>query len=409
VSETARGEVAPRVVIALLRAALVTVIFVTEHLIDQRQLTDSGFAVILLLAAIYALVVCILAARGSEPRWLRRSEPVIDVLLLAALAYTSGGAFSDVRKAFFVIPLAAAFSEDHRTTAQWSFVAVTMFTIQSVIAGGHPSGVIKTWQRLTVDQDLYLSWTGAAATVLALALSRKSAEIQALAESRRGLVAQAIESVERERTRLAGALHDSPVQNLIAARHELRRAERGGERESFARVHEALDETVAELREEIFRLHPHVLDHVGLGAALEQVAKRHMRDSDVRISLAVEPEHAEQDPDRRQVLFSLARELIANAAKHSGAPHIWVRVVDDGDSVTLVVGDDGCGIAPGRMQQALLAGHIGLAEIRERVEALGGTLGIVTGPGEGTEVRALLPHQGMTEAPEGRARLARVP
>jgi two-component system NarL family sensor kinase len=408
VSQSARAEVAPRVVIALLRAALVIVIFVTEHLIDQRQLSDSGFDAILLLAAVYAVVVCVLAARGLESPWLRRSEPVFDVLLLATLAYTSGGAFSDVRKAFFVIPLAAAFSEDHRTTAQWSFVAVAVFTVQAVVAGGHPAGVVNTWNRLTLDQDLYLSWTGAAATVLALALSRKSAEIQALAESRRGLVTQAIESVERERTRLAGALHDSPVQNLIAARHELRRAERGGERESFARVHEALDETVAELREEIFRLHPHVLDHVGLAAALEQVAKRHMRDSDVRISLAVEPEHAEEDPDRRQVLFSLARELIANAAKHSGAPHIWVRVVEDRDAVTLVVGDDGCGIAPGRMQQALLAGHIGLAEIRERVEALGGTLGIVTGPREGTEVRALLPNRGGLEAGPERGSLVRV-
>ena len=116
-----------------------------------------------------------------------------------------------------------------------------------------------------VNQDLYLAWTGAAATMLAIALRRRSALAEELAQSRQRLVTQAIESIERERTRLAGALHDSPVQNLIAARHDLRRARLHADAETFERLHEAIDATIAELREEIFNLHPHVLDHVGLG------------------------------------------------------------------------------------------------------------------------------------------------
>ena len=168
---------------------------------------------------------------------------------------------------------------------------------------------------MTLNQDLYLAWAGAAGTMLALGLRRRSAHVEHLARSRQRLVTQAIETVEHERTRLAGALHDSPVENLIAARHDLRRAERSGDPESFARLHEAIDATIGELREEIFKLHPHVLDHVGLSAALEQVARRHAAESNMRIEVAVDPGVGNA---YRSVLFTFGRELLGNAARHSG-------------------------------------------------------------------------------------------
>jgi len=371
---------------ALLRATLVAVIFVSEQLIDELRLDGPGFWVVFGLAVTYSLVGIVVAIRC--PGALARVQPGLDVLLLAGLTYTSGGAFSDVRKAFFVIPLAAAFKERPRSTATWSLAAVLAFTGVAILAGGHLPSSPNTWQRLTISQDLYLAWTGVAATVLALALRRRSAGTEALANSRQRLVRHAIESVERERTRLAGALHDEPMQNLIAARHDLRRAERTGDPDSFLRLHEALTATIAELREEIFNLHPHVLDHVGLGAAIEQVAQRHARDSDLRVIVDVDDVAA---TGHRQVLFSLARELLSNAARHAEAGEIRVRLAREEDSVSLEVSDDGRGIPDGRIQQALLDGHIGLAEIGERVQAFGGEFAITTAPGIGSRIRVTLP------------------
>jgi two-component system, NarL family, sensor kinase len=382
-----RGAVAA----ALLRALLVAVIFVTEQLVDTRQLGHSGFFVTLGVAAIYSLAGVVIAARGVGTRTARIVsflQPGFDVLLLAAAVYTSGGAFSDARKAFFVIPLAAAFSERPRYTASWSLLAVAMFTFVSVLAGGHPQGALNTWARVTLNQDLYLTWTGAAATLLALGLRRRSAHIEELADSRQRLVLEAFASVERERTRLAGALHDSPVQNLIAARHDLRRAERTADPESFARLHEALDVTLAELREEIFKLYPHVLDHVGLSAALEQVARHHARNGKAEIVVAVGPGC---EPGHREVLFALGRELLGNASKHARARRIELTLRHEGRDVVLEVHDDGRGIPNGRMREALLDGHIGLAAMRERVSALGGAIEIHTAPGAGTHIRVLLP------------------
>jgi two-component system NarL family sensor kinase len=379
------------VALAFLRPMLLGVIVVSEKLLDARQLASAWFFVVLGLASLYALggiIAAIGAADSRCSRAIARVQPGLDLILLSLLAYTSGGAFSDARKAFFVVPLAAAFSERPRTTAMWSLLAVATFSAQAVLAGGHPAGVLNTWQRVTLSQDLYLAWTGAAGTLLALALRRGSANTEELASSRQRLVTQAIESVERERTRLAGALHDSPVQNLIAARHDLRRAERSGDPESFKRLREALDDTITELREEIFNLHPHVLDHVGLSAALEQVARRHARDGAAQVTVDV---HSLGSPANQQVLFALGRELLGNAAKHARASAIALSLDRDRGGIALEVRDNGRGIPKGRMQQALLDGHVGLAAVRERVEVLGGTLEITTADGAGTRVRAWLP------------------
>jgi two-component system NarL family sensor kinase len=377
--------------LALLRAALLVVIFVCEQLVDRKQLADSWFLVILGIGAAYALIGFVIAARGSASRSARALAsiaPPLDVLLLAGLCYTSGGAFSDVRKAFFVIPLAGAFSERPRATASWSVLAVAVFTLVAAAAGGHPRWAVNSWERLTLNQDMYLAWTGAAATLLALALRRRSAQTKELATSRQQLVTHAIESVERERTRLAGALHDSPVQNLIAARHDLRRAERTRDEASFRRLHEAIDATIADLREEIFKLHPHVLDHVGLSAAFEQVARHHARDTGVQIAVVVQSEGVVAD---RRVLFALGRELLGNAAKHASASQIRLTLNHEASRVELVVQDDGCGIPDGRLERALIAGHIGLASVTERVAALGGTVEISTAQRAGTTVRVILP------------------
>jgi two-component system NarL family sensor kinase len=385
-----RSDRGAELALAGLRAALLVVIFISEQLIDARQLAGSSFFLVLAIALAYSLagILAALIGPGWAPARVMFVQPTVDVVLLSGLAYTSGGAFSDVRKAFFVIPLAAAFSERPRSTAQWSLLAVFAFTVQAVLAGGHPQNAANTWQRMTLNQDLYLAWTGAAAAMLALALRRRSAHTEQLAESRRRLLTQAIESVERERTRLADALHDVPVQNLIAARHDLRRAERTGDADSFERLRAAIDTTIAELREEIFNLHPHVLDHVGLRAALEQVAQRHARDTSARLVISIEDEPGGAE---RQVLFALGRELLANAVKHADAGEIRATVWRDAGQLHLEVRDDGRGIAPGRAHAAVLEGHIGLAAARERAGTLGGRLSIATSPGGGTAVHVTIP------------------
>jgi hypothetical protein len=103
-------------------------------------------------------------------------------------------------------------------------------------------------------------------------------------------------------------------------------------------VREGLDRRVVQIREAVFDLHPYLLEQAGLGAALRAVAERAARQARFTAVVDVEPA-AEGAQD--QLLFSVGRELIANAAKHSAAARLDVVVRREGDRILLEVVDDG--------------------------------------------------------------------
>ena len=96
---------------------------------------------------------------------------------------------------------------------------------------------------------------------------------------------------------------------------------------------------------------------------------------------------------RDELVLSLARELLRNAAKHARASRVEVAVRGDADGVVLEVTDDGVGIPDGRLREALAQGHVGVASSRERAEAIGGRLRVGPRPDgrPGTLATALLP------------------
>jgi two-component system NarL family sensor kinase len=94
---------------------------------------------------------------------------------------------------------------------------------------------------------------------------------------------------------------------------------------------------------------------------------------------------------RDELVMSLARELLTNAARHAGAQTVVVSVRREGGAVVLEVADDGCGLDAEAVASAPLQGHIGLASLVQRAEAVGGALDLDAGDGPGTTVRAHLP------------------
>jgi two-component system NarL family sensor kinase len=106
------------------------------------------------------------------------------------------------------------------------------------------------------------------------------------------------------------------------------------------------------------------------------------------ITVAVDPPASGRHDE---LIVVLARELLNNAVKHSGAAHVEVTVAADAERVELAVRDDGRGFDPSRRAASLLDGHIGLASSEQRVLAAGGTLVVSSTPGGGTTVRVTLP------------------
>jgi len=236
-------------------------------------------------------------------------------------------------------------------------------------------------------QSLYIAWLSAAASILSWTLTARARRIEQLAAERGLLVAQAIEAEERERRRISEALHDEAVQNLLAARLDLDEAQ-NGDAGSFVRIRQELEATLRQLREAVADLHPLALSQGGLVAALQGVAERQERHGGFRASVRVDP-RAVGVCD--QLLLSLARELLRNAAKHANASRVSVLIEERGDAIFLEVADDGRGFTADRREKALKEGHIGLASSVERVRALGGDFKLESERDRGTVVRASIP------------------
>ena len=378
---------------ALVRLALIPMLFLFESLETPAAPPDLSIGepllVVLLVYAVAAAVVAFVA-RGDLPP---APFAIADIVLVSLLVFAEGGALADVRFVLFVPVLVAVLSGPRLTLVVGALSVVGFVTAAAASTRfGAPTDT-----RIVVVHGLDIAWRAALAVAVAVLLARRAERNRRLAESRRSLVTQALEAEARARRDLSYALHDELVQALLCAQQDLKVARRG-RAEYIDRADYALDDAVRRLRHEIFQLHPHVLETAGLQTALAAVAAQGLRPDAAPPVVTVAPDAAGVDDE---LLFSLGRELLTNVARHAGARHVELTVERAGESLVLRCRDDGRGMPPERRGAALAGGHLGLAACTERVEAVGGTLELLSEVGAGTEVRATIPVAGRRDGGAG--------
>jgi signal transduction histidine kinase len=208
------------------------------------------------------------------------------------------------------------------------------------------------------------------------------------AESRAELTAsraRIVAAADQTRRRIERDLHDGTQQRLVSLGLELRLAqvivpaELPGLEAEIGRVAGELNGVVEDLREIARGIHPVILSEGGLGPALRTLARR--------ASIAVELDLAAigRLPEPVEVAaYYVVSEALTNATRHAHASVVCVAAEERGDSLRLSIRDDGAGDA----DPARGSGLIGL---RDRAEALGGSLEVSSPPGEGTLILVLLP------------------
>ena len=310
----------------------------------------------------------------------------VDVVAISVLAVLSGGAFSHARLAFFLVPVAVAFRFRPSITAAAAVVTTAAYIGQAVV---HPAASSQPEAaRFIATQAGFLAWVGLACALLSLLLSRRTEQVNRLAAERSQLLADALEAEQRERQALAEAIHDHALQNLLSARHEVEEAAETTAHPALDRADSALVDTVGQLREAVFELHPYVLEQAGLKAALRSLAQQAANRGGLALELELRYEHRHP---REPLVFSAARELLGNIVRHADANRVAVRLVENDGDLELAVEDDGRGFPPERLAEQLANGHVGLASQRVRVEAAGGSMNVASSPGEGTRVAIRLP------------------
>jgi signal transduction histidine kinase len=242
-------------------------------------------------------------------------------------------------------------------------------------------------------------------------LSKSLEELGVANEQRRRLLERLVHAEEEERQRIAGDLHDDPIQKMVAVSMRLqllRRALAGTEHvDELEKSISVLRGTIESMRHMIFELRPHALDEEGLASALEEL----LESFDAEFEFRIEDELRTQPPeDVRVVLYRMAQEALGNVRKHARATGVVVHLSEEDGGFAVRIADDGVGFSPpARLHSE--RGHLGLTSLRERAEMTGGWCRVHSLPGEGTTVEFWVPAdparlateraEGATERAEG--------
>jgi two-component system, NarL family, sensor kinase len=235
---------------------------------------------------------------------------------------------------------------------------------------------------------LTLSIAAVLEMLLAVTLIRRFRRGQ---REREALMEAAVEASFRERRRIAGDLHDGPVQDMaglsltLSARAEATRDEHV--RDALQQAAGQVRSNVRTLRSAIVGVYPPNLEQMGLEAALSDLLAR-LPSHEIRAHLSYE---LDQDLEHKtsELLYRTSQEAIRNVEKHAGASNVWVTVARQNGKVSLSVRDDGSGGASVNDQVGGF-GRFGLAVLADIIKDAGGQMGL-TSNGTGTTVQVEVP------------------
>jgi signal transduction histidine kinase len=213
------------------------------------------------------------------------------------------------------------------------------------------------------------------------------------------------EAIVEERRRIAREIHDGLAQDLAGLRFRVRLWHKLVD-DDPAQMHVELDglrnllsEKIREVRRSIFALRPVALDKLGFYPALRQFIGEFGEQNQLYIDLRITGPPERLPVFLEPVLFRITQESLNNVGKHAQAQMVWIALdLTSPDVVTLRIRDDGEGFDLALLEQASQRGHVGLKQMRERVENLQGVFELHSQLGSGTEIQAVLPLAGKREA-----------
>ena len=272
-----------------------------------------------------------------------------------------------------------------------------------------PPGSELRWQPLPPwveyrEEAIGVAAVVAAQSALIAALLVQRARRRRAEQEARTLGGRLITAYEDEGRRIARELHDDVTQRLAGLAMEAATLPRLTDRAARVAVEESIGSELAGLSRDVhalsYRLHPSVIDDLGLAEALRIECGRIARRAEVEVvfddsgdapagtAAAADADAGALRGERALCLFRVAQEALRNAARHAQARRIDVGLHRERGGFALSVADDGRGFDPaGARERASL----GLASMRERVVLLGGRFQIHSRGGQGTRVSAWLP------------------
>jgi PAS domain S-box-containing protein len=238
----------------------------------------------------------------------------------------------------------------------------------------------------------------------ASAIGRDITERKRMERSLHQFSIRILRAQDEERRRIAREIHDTTVQKLALLSMNLAQLKGGTNAAKVPAIVESSQqltvECVQELRTLSYLLHPPMLDELGLASALKIYVEGIAQRSGIAISTEIEPGLPRLDTDAEMALFRVAQESLSNVLRHSGSKTARIRLANHNgiemkgleiNGLEMKIIDEGHGIAAKSAEPERQSGMgVGILGMNERINQLGGTLMIDSGPG-GTTVTARVP------------------
>jgi signal transduction histidine kinase len=368
-------------------------------LLDQPWTARHGLMVGLTVAL--AIWLFVMIVRGGNPR-----DNVRRTVIYFAGALPLWFALVWIDAAFFLI-LGVLFGQAYGLLPlRWAFGVSAILTVMMVVRNGWflSGAALYAMVIFSIVTVLLGGWFAYWISTIIQQSSERRVLIEQLEATRRDLAASERQAGSMaERQRLAGEIHDTLAQGFVSIVLHLEAAEAALDRQPLAEadtlrrhVNDArrvARENLAEARRLVWALRPELLEGGSLAAALDRVVRRWGEESRIATEFTVTGAERQLPPERQVTLLRAAQEALANVRKHAAASRVDVTLSYLDDTAILDVQDDGRGFNPDLI---LPPGHAteggyGLWGMRERVEALGGTLSLESAPGEGTTLAIELP------------------
>jgi len=269
-----------------------------------------------------------------------------------------------------------------------------------MIFKGKVIGVIEIMNKLEGDfAENDLTLLNSIATYAAIAIENARLHQSVLIERDRVVGAQ--EEAQKE---LARDLHDGPTQLVAGMLMRLDFVKKALTRDpslvekEIEQVMELGHRASHQMRTLLFKLRPLILETQGLVPALETFLTRlQQEETGATLHLEVRTERGDdqltrQGPKDEAAVFAIVQEAVNNALKHAQADNIWVRLAEQASELMVMVQDDGVGFDTAAVESNYeQRGSLGMVNIRERAELVGGHLTLRSVPGQGTEVMVRVP------------------
>ena len=221
-------------------------------------------------------------------------------------------------------------------------------------------------------------------------VNERTAALSALNTQLRELSSRLITAQEDERSRMARELHDEIGSLLVALKMQINKVESLLPAQERGKFQPIVSDLTGQIRQLSMELHPHVLDDLGLKAALEWHIKTFEQRTNIIVSFDSSSTPVQRFAGNLEItVFRVIQEALTNVARHAETSSAEVRVFSDGGkSIKLEVNDRGKGFS---MDDKKTARTLGLTGMKERVLLMNGSFNVWSEPGKGTRIKVSLP------------------